>query len=658
MSLRSRSKMPHVGNLSVRTRRVLNSLALLLMVVLALRAAPFSEAQAQTFVEPKLVTISVNKLDPKLAVPEIYLSNTVPASVAPNQQGGPITAAGLLYSIGDPTDAEQLYLELINRTRRQPQVEALSYRNTRDSAVRYAFLALSVDLDLMQNQFSSLLPKPPLSFNANLIQAARRHSSDMMSSLPSFQSHTGSDGSTPLSRVQASGYTPGTSPLGTFVLAENIYASAASVFHGHVAFDVDWGSGAGSQGGMQVPPLHRQAIHSTSPLLNFKELGVGVSTGGFTSHGLGPQWVTQLFSSRSTITPFVTGVAYYDVNGDGAYSVGEGIGGLTVSSPGSTYSAVTSNSGGYSLPVPANGAYQVTFGGYGFISNNTASVSIANGDNSKLDFVPAYSMTSLTGPSTAELGSRAAFTFQPIAGSTGYFWRSLRISPPRVEGAENGIEGMELSINSAYSALGNAPYVASGSHSFHLAHVDNLNEPGAAVRPQFLKWDLPFMVNSSSVLRFSSCVAWAAASQRASVWVGVEGNETLEELPWEQRGLGHGTMCSFSTQQISLAKYAGKLITFYFKFEVDGLQYYSGSDGAGWYFDDLNVVNALETQIDTLTDIQSQASFEYAPTETGSFLLQVSPTIGARTIYWGVPFQVNVAQAIVAPGVPGALAVN
>ena len=80
---------------------------------------------------------------------------------------------------------------------------------------------------------------------------------------------------------------------------------------------------------------------------------------------MGPQLVTQDFGTRIGATPLITGVVYYDLNGNGFYDLGEGIGGVTVDVPGSTFYAVTADSGGYAVPASTNGNYSVSFTGSG-----------------------------------------------------------------------------------------------------------------------------------------------------------------------------------------------------------------------------------------------------------------------------------------------------
>src|SRR5690606_23597826 len=151
-----------------------------------------------------------------------------------------------LYSIGEPTDAEQHYLELINRARANPQAEAQRFRETDDPDILAAYQSFGVDLDLMVAQFATLSPAPPLAMNPQLTVAARRHTADMAAN--EFQGHGGSDGSTGGTRAQEAGYFYSS-------LAENVFAYSTGTWYGHAGFEVDWGMapGGGSVGGMQNP---------------------------------------------------------------------------------------------------------------------------------------------------------------------------------------------------------------------------------------------------------------------------------------------------------------------------------------------------------------------------------------------------------------------
>ena len=285
-----------------------------------------------------------------------------------------------LYSIGDPTNEEQYYLELINRARANPTAEGLRLATTTDSNVLSAYSAFGVNLVLMQAQFVLIPPAPPLSMNTTLTTAARAHSQNMLQN--NYQGHTGPDGSL---TTRLAGYTAGANG---WSIGENVYAYSKSVWYGHAGFEVDWGGSAAS-GGMQSPPGHRENIHSTT----LREVGIGVvlgSNGG--GGGVGPQLVTQDFGMVGGLPPFVTGVVYRDLNGDGFYEPGEGVGGVTVTVSNTNSYAVTASSGGYSVPVAGSGSYAVTFTG-GSVPTNQRSVSVSNGQNVKSDYVVTGSAT-------------------------------------------------------------------------------------------------------------------------------------------------------------------------------------------------------------------------------------------------------------------------
>jgi hypothetical protein len=322
---------------------------------------------------------------------------------APFSIHSPNAPTAQLYSIGDPTNEEQYYLELINRARSNPTAEGIRLASTTDPNVLSAYNAFGVNLVLMQSQFVLILSAPPLSMNSTLMNAARAHSQNMLQN--NYQGHSGPDGSL---TTRLAGYTAGANGWSA---GENVYAYSKSVWYGHAGFEVDWG-GSAAAGGMQSPPGHRQNIHSA----NFREVGVGVvlgSSGG--SGGVGPQLVTQDFGTLGGLLPFVTGVVYRDLNNNGFYDPGEGLGGVTVTIANVNSYAVTASSGGYSVPVSGSGNYTVTFSG-GAAPTTQRNVSVLNGQNAKVDYIvtgsasptPTPTATVPPGPPTlANISTRA-----------------------------------------------------------------------------------------------------------------------------------------------------------------------------------------------------------------------------------------------------------
>ncbi len=332
-------------------------------------AVPSSPAQLRDFAPPTAPPI-VN-----VGVP------TKPASQQPQQ------LATVQYSIGNPTAEEQLYLEYINRARANPQAEADRLATTTDADVLRAYGQFSVNLVLMRAQFAVIGALPPLSMNSTLLTMGRDHSQNMFNL--GYQGHGDSDGapSSLQQRITNSGYIAGSN-------GENVFSYSYSTWYGHAGFEVDWGFGTG---GMQVPPGHRDNIHSGS----FREVGIGIVNGYNTVGGrprVGPQLVTQEFGRRST-EPFITGVVYDDRNGNNFYDAGEGIPNVRVDVPNTDYYAVTGQSGGYSVPVIDDGNYPVTFSGGG-ISTTQRTATIANSQNAKTDLI-----TSVVGTSNTILGN-------------------------------------------------------------------------------------------------------------------------------------------------------------------------------------------------------------------------------------------------------------
>jgi hypothetical protein len=319
-----------------------------------------------------------------------------------------------LYSVGDPSAEAQLYLEIINRARSDAIVEANRLKNTTDPDILSAYSSFGVSPADIVTQFawsvSHINPSTgnpcmeqfaqPLSFNEKLLASAQCHSQDMFNN--AFQGHTSSNNAPNCNGVQVS---QGTTSSGRATahgyddwntMGENVYAYSKSIEHGHAGFNVDWGSStnsgdpcynsAFSQQGMQNPAGHRLNIHAR----RFKEAGIGIVNGS--NGGVGPQIVTQDFANTFADLIFVTGCVYEDVNGNNFYDIGEGRSGIRVDVAGAAYYAVSTTSGAYSLPVNGNGSHDVTFTAPG-MTPRTASVTVSNRNNVKLDHEPQYAQS-------------------------------------------------------------------------------------------------------------------------------------------------------------------------------------------------------------------------------------------------------------------------
>ncbi|WP_284165999.1 CAP domain-containing protein [Frigidibacter sp. SD6-1] len=245
---------------------------------------------------------------------------------------------------------EQYLLELINRGRLAPDAEAARF-------------GISLNSGLSAGTISSAA-KQVLAPNALLEAAATKHSQWMLAT--DIFSHTGSGGSSPGARATSEGYSWAR-------LGENIaWRGTTGTLNTQATIDSIYEG------------LFRSAGHRTNTLGDgYRELGLGVETGQFTSRGTtyNAMMATENFGTSGSKT-FLTGVAYNDAEKDQFYSIGEGQAGVRFSASGST--TTTANAGGYAIGLTGAKGVGVsgTVGGTSF----SAKVDMDHG-NVKLDVV-------------------------------------------------------------------------------------------------------------------------------------------------------------------------------------------------------------------------------------------------------------------------------
>lgn len=558
--------------------------------------------------------------------PEWKVPPTPPAveigfgSASLRQEFYPAGGVPVLYSIGTPTDAEQYYLELINRARANPLAEAHRLKATTDPDILSVYSHFNVNLDLMVSQFAAISAAPPLAMNPKLTSSARRHSADMGGN--EFQGHTGSDGSSPGDRARDADYFYN-------LLGENVFAYSVSTEYGHAGFEVDWGATAtgGTVGGMQDPPEHRISIHNP----DFREIGVGVLElpgGGV----VGPQVVTQALGSRPGLSPFITGVVYHDLNGSGFYDEGEGIGGVTVMVPGNGFYAVTANSGGYAVPVSGDGSYGVEFRGVELFEVTSAQVT--GGDNVKVDLVVPYG-PQISGPATIPVGATSYFAAGSVPLAEAMRWRWFkRVDFTYKEGAENGSLHFTAITSPGYELIQNE-IKKSGNFAFHFAHP----EPP---EPQYLTSTRSVLATATSELRFQSRLRLATSDQVARAQVSADGGVTWDEV-WSQAGDGTVGPTNFTLISRSLAVYAGNEILVRFVYDVaNGGFFYGQTDNeVGFFLDDIGIVSAYELLEETVQELAADELLEFVPGSTGTFQLQVAAKTGGRWRPYGAFAEVS-----------------
>lgn len=508
-------------------------------------------------------------------------------------EGAERQAGSTVYSIGQVSSEEQLYVELLNRTRANPSADLQLALKNADVLAALNFFAPTLSIATKTNAlvaaFAVIPPAPPLAINAKLTQAARVHVQDMKTQVG--QEHLGSDGSTPATRASRAGY------FGA--VGENIYVSSKYTLYGHYAFDVDWGS---TPSGIQEPPGHRNIMHDPA----YKEVGVAVDTGSGTVAGdiIGPQLVAQELGFQHDAQAFLTGVVYYDVNGNNFYDPGEGIGNATITASGAPLSAISASSGGYSLPL-ANGNYSVTIAIPGGESK-TSNVTIANETNVKLDFRPAYTPPAVT-TATLEAGATTEVEFSAVAGAIGYDVRRFQLEAAAVEGAENGATTAELDVVSGYQAVV-AGAGFNGSAAFRLATVI---QNGFLPPEQTVTLKGEYQVEANSSLEFRSKLGFATEEQIARVDVSADSGQTWTTV-YQQAGASPSGKpivpgeSSFNLRTASLAGFEGKRIKVRFHWDVDfrlGFVVVASTAGSGWFFDEIKLNNASLVAGETVTRV-------------------------------------------------------
>jgi len=509
--------------------------------------------------------------------------------------------AQTLHNFGNPTSEEQYYIELINRARANPAAEGARFAATSDPDVLGAYTYYGVNLTMMQSEFNAIAATPPLAPNGSLTSAARSHSNWMLANATQAHDET-NPANTPYTRMTAAGFN-------YTAAAENVYASAKSVWHGHAGFEVDWGTGG--TGGMQNPRGHRVNIHSSS----YREIGVGVALG--TNGGVGPQLVTQDFGTQSASPTFGTGVAYYDLNSNNFYDIGEGISGLTVNVSGASYYCTTAAGGGWVVPVPTTATTRtVTFSGLNV--NQTANLVVPSATNAKADLKLTYSPPTITSAATASADTPHSLTFTAIGGAASYNWTRGTLAAAPAENCEN-TTNITSSTTGTYSVLSTA-VKQQGTASFHLENSTGNN--------QSIQLNSLYYGQTTPTISFQSSVRYATSSEFCKVQVKEEGTSIWQDV-YSQAGTGTSGEASFNSRSASLTGTSGKLFRVRFLLNSTGSFFggYTGTD-FGWLIDAISF-SGVSVYQNTVTQNLAGTSGSFTPA-AGTYLMYVAPVVSGR----------------------------
>lgn len=210
----------------------------------------------------------------------------------------------------EPTPEETLILEYMNRMRANPQAEIERMVPKDGKAPRFP---RNVDWDMFRKEMEALKPAPPLVFNLQLLEGARRHSHYMILNGLGHDEDPSKGGYTGKSfgeRCKKAGYTG-------FASGENCYRDAGSPWVSHWGFTVDFGAGPG---GMQPGRGHR------TNMMNSGHREVGCSAVPHNNR----LSVTHDFGGRR-VPRLAGGVVFMDKNANGFYDLDEGVGRVKIS---------------------------------------------------------------------------------------------------------------------------------------------------------------------------------------------------------------------------------------------------------------------------------------------------------------------------------------
>jgi hypothetical protein len=264
-----------------------------------------------------------------------------------------------------PDDIEQQLLWLTNRARANPSQEGQWLATFDDPYIDMARSYFGVDIALLQDEFASYAVKPPAAFDVRLYNAAKAQSEDLIQ-------RDAQDHNQQFDHIDAAG----------FVYSQVrgiVFSYAYTALYGHAAFNIDWGVGDGT--GMQPGRGHRMAIMSVDG--NYTNVGVAVIKEHEPSTGVGPLVIAGNYCRAYPNEPdhynrFIVGTVWSDSNGNGQFDPEEGIGGVTVMPDGGTFYAVTSNSGGYAIPILVQGEFVVTFSGSSLVDDIVQPVTVGS----------------------------------------------------------------------------------------------------------------------------------------------------------------------------------------------------------------------------------------------------------------------------------------
>ena len=235
----------------------------------------------------------------------------------------------------------------------------------------------------------------------------------------------------------------------------------------------------------------------------------------------------------------------------------------------------------------------------------------------------------ITGPTQAFVNASTPFNFSSVSNAAAYQYRQSRLNASAfADGAENGLTNFTVQAATNLYAVRDSAVKQSGTYSFHLAQPD-------AAR-QLLTLNRLFLAATNSALTFHSRLGWASSVQIARMQISLDEGSSWSDV-YTQGGTGGSGEAAFALRTVSLAPYAGQTFRLRMNYDFASGSYFPQTDqGVGWYVDNFTVTNAPEVLSSTIASTATSNSFNFAPTNAGSYLLEVRPLLfGDYPSAWG-----------------------
>jgi hypothetical protein len=246
---------------------------------------------------------------------------------------------------------------------------------------------------------------------------------------------------------------------------------------------------------------------------------------------------------------------------------------------------------------------------------------------------------SVSGPAQVFAGRATAYTIAAVPHAIGYQLSTLGLLPhARLDGAEPGTLGNIIDGTTAAYNLVSATVRASGGASFHLAHPTPV--------PQHFALRDRFLVGTGAAWRFKTRLGWATSDQVARAQVSLDDGRTWQDL-YTQAGTGTAGATIFTARTVSLAPFAGRVISLRFLYDFSTGSYYPQTqDGVGLYVDDITVDGVERIAAEDLQDLGSPG-FSATPPAAGTRGYRVRARLWGDLppLEWGPVTRVAVAAA-------------